>query len=102
MNKYDEVLKPFVLMMEKELRANAGKGDRPGWLAMSADTCLLEIYYHISKLQKAVKDGNGDAICEYAADVANMSMMLVDICGGLALAADGASQPAIGEKVRGI
>lgn len=85
MSKYDEVLKPFVKMMEAELHANAGKGDRPGWLSMSANTCLLEIYYHLSKLQKSVKDGNGDGICEYAADVANMSMMLVDICGGLAL-----------------
>ncbi|EJM92436.1 hypothetical protein [Pseudomonas sp. GM67] len=83
MSKYDDVLNPFIQMMEKELHANAGKGDRPGWLSMSSDTCLLEIYYHLSKLQKAVKDGNGDGICEYAADVANMSMMLVDICGGL-------------------
>ncbi|AXH55444.1 hypothetical protein ACDH60_27380 [Pseudomonas ficuserectae] len=83
--KYDEVLKPFMRMMEKELHANAGKGDRPGWLSMSADTCTLEIYYHLGKLQKAVKDGNGDGICEYAADVANLAMMLTDICGALNL-----------------
>ncbi len=88
MRKYEEVLIPFIRMMEKELHANSGKGDRPGWLAMSADTCLLEIYYHLSKLQKSVKDGNGDGIREYAADVANMSMMLVDICGGLALSTE--------------
>lgn len=90
--KYDEVLKPFVGMMEKELHANSGKGDRPGWLSMSADTCMLEIYYHLGKLQKAVKDGNGDGICEFAADVANLSMMLTDICGALNLFA--AAQPA--------
>lgn len=90
--KYDEVLKPFMGMMEKELHANSGKGDRPGWLSMSADTCMLEIYYHLGKLQKAVKDGNGDGICEYAADVANLSMMLTDICGALNLFA--AAQPA--------
>lgn len=83
MSKYAEVLNPFVAMMEKELHANAGKGDRPGWLSMDAKTCLLEIYYHLGKLQKAVKNGEGDSIKEYAADVANMSMMLVDICGGL-------------------
>lgn len=87
--KYDEVLKPFLAMMEKELHANAGKGDRPGWLGMSAAECLLEIYYHLGKLQKAVKDGDGDGICEYAADVANMSMMLTDICGALNLFAAG-------------
>lgn len=99
MGKYDEALKPFAAMMEKELHANAGKGDRPGWLSMSADACLLEIYYHLGKLQKAVKDGNGDGICEYAADVANMTMMLTDICGALNLFARGLpveQPPAVG------
>jgi len=79
--KYADVLNPFFAMMEQELHANAGKGDRPGWLSMSPGQCLLEIYYHIGKLQKAVKDGSEAGISEYAADVANMSMMLVDICG---------------------
>lgn len=83
--KYGDVLLPFVVQMEHELHANAGKGDRPGWLRMTPDTALLEIYYHLSKLQKAVRDDNGPGIQEYAADVANMSMMLLDICGGLAL-----------------
>jgi len=83
MSKYDEVIKPFVQLMEKELHANAGKGDRPGWLSMSTDTCLLEIIYHFGKLQASVKRGDIEGITEYAADVANMSMMLVDICGAL-------------------
>lgn len=83
MSKYDEVLKPFVQLMEKELRANATKGDRPGWLSMSPDTCLLEIIYHFGKLQASVKRGDIESITEYAADVANMSMMLVDIFGAL-------------------
>lgn len=83
--KYGDVLRPFVMAMERELHANASKGDRPGWLTMSAEFALLEIYYHLAKLQKAVKDDNGPGIQEYAADVANMSMMLLDICGGLAL-----------------
>lgn len=82
--KYGDVLLPFVVQMERELHANAGKGDRPGWLAMRPEIALLEIYYHLAKLQKAVKDDNGAGIIEYAADVANMSMMLLDICGGLA------------------
>lgn len=81
--KYDDVLLPFVALMRAELHANSGKGDRPGWLRMSTDTCLLEIYYHLAKLQKAVRKEAGNAICEHAADVANMAMMLVDICGGL-------------------
>lgn len=85
--KYDDTLLPFFAMMRKELHANAGKGDRPGWLAMSAETCLLEIFYHLGKLQKAVKKGDGDGMSEYAADVANMCMMLLDICGALHLSA---------------
>lgn len=79
--KYGDVLRPFVEMMERELHANAGKGDRLGWLKMTPAIGILEIYYHASKLQKAVKDGNTEGIREYAADVANMSMMLVDVCG---------------------
>jgi hypothetical protein len=98
--KYDEVLKPFMRLMEKELHANSGKGDRPAWLSMSADRCMLEIYYHAAKLQKAVKDGNGDQIVEYAADIANLSMMMTDLCGALGLAAAGITAPA--EDVRSV
>jgi hypothetical protein len=109
--KYGDVLRPFVVQMERELHANAGKGDRPGWLKMSPEVALLEIYYHLSKLQKAVKDDNGPGIQEYAADVANMSMMLLDICGGLALieyaapAASGGESPSgasVSERAREI
>lgn len=81
--KYGDVLEPFVALMEAELHANAGKGDRPGWLSMTPAIGMLEIYYHTAKLQKAVKDGDIDRIREHAADVANMSMMMLDICGGL-------------------
>lgn len=79
--KYDETLLPFVALMRNELHANAGKGDRPGWLSMSADTCMLEIIYHFGKLQASVKRGDGDGMAEYGADVANLCMMLLDICG---------------------
>ncbi|HHK4005384.1 TPA: hypothetical protein ACQSPE_006211, partial [Pseudomonas aeruginosa] len=82
--KYDDVLLPFLKSMEHELHANAGKGDRPGWLQMDRKTALLEIYYHLGKLQKATKGNDTAGIVEYAADVANMSMMLVDVCGLLA------------------
>ena len=80
-DKYDDVLLPFLAMMRNELHANAGKGDRPGWLSMTPGECVLEIYYHLGKLQKGVKDGNELWITEYSADVANMAMMLADICG---------------------
>ena len=83
--KYGDVLLPFVNLMEHELHANSGKGDRPGWLAMDRKTALLEIFYHLAKLQKATKDDDQAGIREYGADVANMAMMLVDICGALDL-----------------
>jgi hypothetical protein len=83
--KYDDVLVPFARQMAKELHANSGKGDRPGWLTMTPAIGMLEIYYHAAKLQRAVKNDDADGIREHAADVANMSMMLLDICGGLAL-----------------
>ena len=81
--KYADTLAPFLDMMDRELHANADKGDRPGWLSMSSAESLLEIYYHVAKLQKAVKDRDDAGIAEYAADVANMAMMLADICGQL-------------------
>jgi hypothetical protein len=81
--KYEAVLAPFIRLMENELHANAWKGDRPGWLSMSREIGMLEIYYHTAKLQKAVKDNNIPGVREHAADVANMAMMMLDICGGL-------------------
>ena len=81
--KYDDVLLPFLSLMRRELHANSGKGDRQGWLSMDANTALLEVYYHLSKLQKAVRDNEGLGIQEYAADVANMAMMVLDVCGGI-------------------
>lgn len=83
--KYDDTLVPFLALMRKELHANSSKGDRPGWLTMSRETALLEIYYHVSKLQKAVRDDDANRIRENAADVANMAMMLLDVCGGLSV-----------------
>lgn len=82
--KYGNVLTPFVKQMEQELKANAYKGDRPGWLKMTPDQALLEIYWHISKLQRAVRDNDIAGILEHSADVANMAMMLADVCGVLA------------------
>ncbi len=81
--KYADVLRPFLSMMEAELHANTSKGDRPGWLSMTPDALLLEIYYHVSKLQKAVKNNDGPCVREHSADVANMAMMLLDACGGV-------------------
>lgn len=89
--KYGAFLNPFIAFMDAELHANAGKGDRAGWLGMSRETALLEIYYHLEKLKKAVKNDDLGSIVEHSADVANMSMMLLDICGGLPVAGEEAT-----------
>lgn len=91
--KYDEVLQPFLSLMECELHANASKGDRPGWLAMSREVALLEIYWHVAKLSAAVKNNDTPRIQEHSADVANMAMMVLDVCGALPLAAYRATPP---------
>lgn len=78
---YDDVLLPFLAMMRAELHANAHKGDRPGWLTMDRKTAMLEVFYHMGKLHQAVHRKDTGAVIEYAADVANMCMMLVDVCG---------------------
>lgn len=83
LGKYADVLTPFVAAMEAELHANSAKGDRPGWLSMSREVALLEIYWHTAKLSAAVKNNDAALIREYCADVANMAMMLLDVCGGL-------------------
>lgn len=81
--KYGNVLRPFLQQMDTELHANAGKGDRPGWLSMTPDQAMLEIYYHAAKLQKAVRDDDKELILEHSADVANMAMMMADVSGVL-------------------
>lgn len=85
MTKYNEVLRPFTAAMERELHANSRKGDRPAWLQLSAATLMLELLYHHSKLQVALDAGDGDRIMEYTADIANISMMIADVCGALSL-----------------
>lgn len=77
-HKYDDTLLPFLALMRKELHANSHKGDREGWLGMTPNQALSEVLHHVKKLEKA--EGNAQAI-EYAADVANCCMMLLDVCG---------------------
>lgn len=98
MSKYAEVLRPFVALMEKELHANSHKGDREGWLQMTEEQALGEIEYHVSKLSKAMTDMNPDGIREYAADVANLCMMLLDIGGSLHLFQTGAYEVELGQE----
>lgn len=91
--QYEDVLLPFLELMRRELRANSRKGERSGWLRMDPSTALLEVYWHVAKLSAAVKNNDGPAIQEHSADVANMAMMVLDVCGGLVHVADDAAVP---------
>lgn len=98
--KYDDTLIPFLALMRRELHANSGKGDRPGWRRMSPEAALLEIYHHTAKLAKAVKNNDGPAIEEYSADVANMAMMLLDVCDGLTPVVVSSASPAPAQEAQ--
>lgn len=98
--KYDDTLMPFLALMRRELHANSGKGDRPGWRRMSPEVALLEIYWHTAKLSAAVKNNDGPAIEEHSADVANMAMMLLDVCDGLTPVVEHAAAPAPAQQER--
>ena len=80
---YEKITSLFQKEMIKELAANSRKGDRDGWLSCDPMQLVIEVYYHNGKLQEAVKNNDLDKIREYATDVANMSMMILDRCGGL-------------------
>jgi len=81
MSKYDEVLRPFLAMMETELHANAAKGDRPGWLSMTAEQCLLEIYYHVRRsLQPARGANNSLAALQHFRSFAHGLFLWIVVC----------------------
>lgn len=84
--QYPEV-QEFVLSMYYELWVNSGKGDQVGWRTMSLRQAWGEIAWHHAKLAVAVKEDDESLMRELAADVANMSMMLVDILDQRKLAA---------------
>lgn len=88
-------LEAFALLMQSELSANIDKGGRTAWLAYAPRFLLSEIFDHGSKLHVAavelLRRRSGEPsrpmpwgtdmeqrVREFAADVANMAMMLLD------------------------
>lgn len=88
-------LEAFSLLMQAELVANIDKGGRTTWLAYAPRFLLSEIFDHAAKLHVAgaelLRRRNGVAarpmpwgtdmeqrVREFAADVANMAMMMLD------------------------
>ncbi len=72
----------FAEKMKAELDENFYKGDRDQWLNLSRDEALVEIRYHLEKLEAAVEHGESkEKITEYAVDVGNCAMIFLDVMG---------------------
>lgn len=67
-------LAPFTRRMAAELQANSHKGH---WAGADEATMIAEVVYHVGKLHDALIYSKGDPL-EFAADVANLCMMIVD------------------------
>lgn len=91
-----KALERFHDLMIVELQANADKGGRMAWLMAHPDALLAEVHDHAAKLHVAARElvrrnqgheprpmpwGNRaplEMVHEFAADTANMALMLVD------------------------
>ncbi|WP_434987151.1 hypothetical protein [Pseudomonas protegens] len=85
---YGDTLRPFLALMVRELKANSHKGNRDGWLGMTAATAFNEITHHHDKLGEALSALDYPQLSEYAADAANCCMMLLDVMGLLSANAE--------------
>lgn len=82
----------FASAMLAEIRANAHKGGRcglGGWIASDYRVLVGEVLYHAAKLSYAARqlaqgDGDRAKVLEFAADTANMAMMVADNLGAFA------------------
>lgn len=70
----------FTARMQAELDTNAVKGD---WTDLPFETSLYELRHHVWKLEKAAREGNREALAEYAADVANCALFVASSAGCL-------------------
>ena len=81
----------FALLMERELRANDHK---PGWKEDSPEVLAQRVRQEAAELLEVASDHYAntrtpvppllrDKIAEETADVANMAMMVADVCGAL-------------------
>lgn len=82
----------FAALMERELAKNDHK---PGWQYDSPGDLMARLHEETEELQDALDawemgkddpdqlEGLQDAVADAAADVANFSLMVCDVCGGL-------------------
>lgn len=84
-DEVDHCLKQFGEAMRFKLKMNQHKGNRNGWLRGEEETFIRLIEEEFKELKKALSDENRnkDAILCEAADMANLLMMLCDLCDGI-------------------
>lgn len=68
----------FAAEMQRELDANARKGEPGSWKYCEPESLWNDTMYHAAKMIYAMKHGQTDQVREFAADVANMAMMTRD------------------------
>lgn len=86
-----DLVDAFHNAMLRELEANAHKGGRGGdrgWKAQDYRILVGEVLYHAAKLSYAARqlaqgDGEPEQVLEFAADTANMALMVADSLGVL-------------------
>lgn len=72
----------FALLMQRELNENTcAKGVWSAWRP-TIPQAEKELDHHVEKLKTALKMRNQDGINEYAVDVANICMKIVEMAGG--------------------
>lgn len=73
-------LEVFTLAMQHELDVNAFKGS---WKDHDLDSLMVDLVYHVAKLQVAVREKYQRGVMELAADVGNCAMFVADVVGAL-------------------
>ena len=68
----------FAQIMQRELDANAHKGESGTWALCAPEILWNDLMYHAAKMIYAMKHGESERVEEFAADVANMAMMTLD------------------------
>lgn len=65
----------FIVQMDKELKANAVKGNWDDWKP-NKDDAFSELEHHVEKLKKALQEGKAGSVTEFSADIANITMKI--------------------------
>ena len=72
-------METFTKRMEKEIKANAHKGDwRPFAIKENRTEILREIEHHYNKLVIAYESGDEELIREHSDDIGNIAMFMYE------------------------